>query len=194
MDSDDEAKRLLRAALDRSYNHAWAPHVARAHAALDNDFELLAAAHRELAALTTENVRVGHLCAEGQAHARCRDWDAAERSLRDAMAESPDDPFPVAVLEHVLHEAGRTEAVVALSRERSANESGEALGELSLLLAGATAERNGDLLAARHAYEQALAEAPASPSAALALADVARRQNDADTVARVYSALADMDL
>ena len=194
LDSEEEAKRLLRAALDGSDNHAWAPHVARSDAALDNDFELLAAAHRALAALTSDSARAGHLCAEGQAHARRRDWDAAERSLREAMQESPDDPFPVTLLENVLHEAGRTEAVVELSRERSGRRSGAALGELSLLLAGATAERNGDLLAARHAYEQALADAPSSPSAALALADVARRQNDTATVAEVYSALSEMDL
>jgi len=81
-----------------------------------------------------------------------------------------------------------------LARERSQGEPGAALGELSLLLAGATAERSGNLTAARHAYEQALLEAPGSPSAALALLDVARHQDDVDARVRAYAHLSDADL
>ncbi len=192
--SDEDAKRLLRAALHEEHNGDWAPHVARARAALDADVDLLAEAHRALAARTTGSLRAGHLCAEGQAQARRHDWDAAERAFREAMEIAPDDAFPVAALETMLHEAGRAEAVVALAKERSRKKSGRALGELSLLLAGATAERNGDHVAARHAYEEALAQAPDSPSAVLALADVARRDDDGDTIADLYASLSKMEL
>ena len=103
----------------------------------------------------------------------------------------PNDGYVVSLLDAVLREGGRPDDVVALARERSKADSRTALGELSLLLAGATAERTGNLTAARHAYEQALADAPGSTSAALALLDIARRQSDASATRRAYAALSD---
>jgi tetratricopeptide (TPR) repeat protein len=73
------AEQLLRDALGDTNNRAWAPAVARARAAWTSDAGLLAQAHEEGAQMTSGDRRLGHLCAAGQAHARNRDWDAAER-------------------------------------------------------------------------------------------------------------------
>jgi tetratricopeptide (TPR) repeat protein len=189
-----EAQLLLRDAIADPNNHGWAPQVARAHAAWAGNASLLAQAQETLATLTTGATQLGHLCAAGQAYARNRDWDAAERVLRRALRAAPDDRYVISLLDGVLREGGRPEDVVALARERSRGESSAALGELSLLLAGATAERNGNLTAARHAYEQALLEAPSSPSAALSLLDIARRQNDTHAMLRAYAHLVDCSL
>ena len=189
-----EAQLLLRDGLGDANNHAWAPHLARAQAAWAGNTNLLAQAHESIAGLSTGDAQLGHLCAAGQAYARSRDWEAAERVLRQALRAAPDDGYIVTLLDGVLREGGRPEEVVSLARERSQSESGTALGELSLLLAGATAERSGNLTAAQHAYEQALLEAPGSPSAALALHDVARRQDDTHVRLRAYAQLSDANL
>jgi predicted Zn-dependent protease len=189
--ASQEAQLLLRNSSEDPNNHRWAPHVARAHAAWAGNAGLLAQAHDMLATLTTGDTQLGHLCASGQAYARDRDWDAAERVLRQALRAAPDDRYIISLLDGVLREGGRPEDVVSLARERSRDESSAALGELSLLLAGATAERSGNLTAARHAYEQALLEAPDSLSAALSLLDVARLQDDAHAMLRAYAHLAE---
>ena len=107
---------------------------------------LLAQAHETIAGLTTGDAQLGHLCAAGQAYARSRDWDAAERVLRQALRAAPDDRYIVTLLDGVLREGGRPEDVVSLARERSRSESSAALGELSLLLAGSNrrAQRQSD--------------------------------------------------
>lgn len=192
--ASQDAQLLLRDGLEDPNNHGWAPHVARAQAAWTGNAALLARAHETIAELTTGDVQIGHLCAAGQAHARSRNWDEAERALRQALRAAPDDRYIVTLLDGVLREGGRPEDVVSLARERSKAESGAALGELSLLLAGATAERAGNFTAAQHAYEQALLESPGSLSAALALLDVARRQDDTHTRLRAYAHLADADV
>ena len=189
-----EAELLLRDALEDPNSYTWAPHIARARAAWSGRTDLLAQAHQTIAELTTGDAQLGHLCAAGQAYARSRDWDAAERVLRQALRAAPDDRYVVTLLEGVLREGGRPEDVVSLARERSQGEPSAALGELSLLLAGATAERSGNLTAAQHAYEQALLEAPRSPSAGLALLDVGRRQDDAHARLRAYAHLSESDL
>ena len=188
--ANQEAQLLLRDSLEDPNNRGWAPHVARALAAWAGNAGLLAQAHEKIAELTKGDTQLGHLCAAGQAYARGRDWDAAERVLRLALSVEPDDHYIIALLDGVLREGGRTEDVVSLARERSQGESSAALGELSLLLAGAAAERTGNLAAAGHAYEQALLEAPDSPAAALALLDVARRQGDSQAMVRPYGHLA----
>jgi tetratricopeptide (TPR) repeat protein len=189
-----EAQLLLRDGLGDANNQAWAPHLARAQAAWAGNTSLLAQAHESIAGLSAGDAQLGHLCAAGQAYARSRDWEAAERVLRQALRAAPDDRYIATLLDGVLREGGRPEEVVSLARERSRSESGTALGELSLLLAGATAERSGNLAAAHHAYEQALLEAPGSPSAALALHDVARRQGDTHVRLRAYAQLSDANL
>jgi tetratricopeptide (TPR) repeat protein len=189
--ASQDAQLLLRDSMGNPNNHAWSPHVARARAAWAGNASWLAEAHEAIAGLTKGDTRLGHLCAAGQAYARCRDWDAAERVLRQALRASPDDRYVVSLLDGVLREGGRPEDVVSLARERSGGESSAALGELSLLLAGATAERSGNLNAARHAYEQAVLEAPRSPSAALALLDITRRQDDMNAMVRAYAQVSD---
>lgn len=190
----EDAQLLLRDSIQEADNHTWAPHVARAHAAWAGNTSLLARAHESIAGITSGDPQLGHLCAAGQAYARSRDWDSAERVLRQALGAAPDDRYIVTLLEGVLREGGRPEDVVSLARERSQGEPGAALGELSLLLAGATAERSGNLTAAQHAYEQALLEAPESPSAALAMLDIARRQNDVPARLQAYAHLCDAEL
>jgi hypothetical protein len=186
-----EALLLLRDSVEDPDAQAWAPHLARARAAWERDDEMLARAHEMIAGLTTRDGRLGHLCAAGRAYARNRSWEAAERVLRQALSAAPDDGYIVTLLDGVLREGGQPEEVVSLARQRSRGESSAGLGELSLLLAGAKAERSGNLTAARLAYEQALLEAPRSPSAALALLDIARRQDDAHAVMRAYGHLSD---
>lgn len=194
--SDDDAiqdQNVLRnAALDPS-NRAWAPQVARAWAAWTGNAGLLGEAHEQIANLASGETRLGHLCAAGPAHARAGNWDAAERALRAALTDAPDDEFALSLLDGVLREGGRTEEVVSLARERARTDSKAALGELSLLLAGAAAERSGDPTAARHAYEQALEVAPGSSSAALALLDIARRQRDDEATLRGYLRMSEVD-
>ena len=192
--ASEDAQLLLRNSLEDANNRAWAPQVARAQAAWAGNTSLLAQAHETIADLTTGDAQVGHLCAAGQAYARSRNWEAAERVLRRAMGAAPDDRYVVTLLDGVLREGGRPEDVVSLAREWSRSEPGAALGELSLLLAGATAERRGNLTTARHAYEQALLESPNSPAAALALLDVARREDDARARLRAYAHLSNTDL
>jgi tetratricopeptide (TPR) repeat protein len=193
-EAGQEAELFLRDSIEDPNSYTWAPHVARAHAAWSGRTDLLAEAHEAIADLTAGDTQLGHLCAAGHAYARSRDWSAAERVLRQALSAAPDDRYIVALLEGVLREGGRPEDVVSLARERSQDEPNAALGELSLLLAGATAERSGNLTAAQHAYEQALLEAPGSPSAALALLDVTRRQGDAHARLRAYAHLSESHL
>jgi len=172
----------------------WAPQIARARAAWEGETELLARAHEAIAELSTAEMRLGHLCASGHAYARSRSWEAAERVLREALHAAPDDGYVVSLLDGVLREAGRPEEIVSLAREQSRSASSARLGERSLLLAGATAERAGNPTAARHAYEQALLEAPRSPSAALALLDDARRRGDAQAMCQAYGHLSECAL
>jgi tetratricopeptide (TPR) repeat protein len=189
-----DAQLLLRDGIEDADCRAWAAHVARAQAAWTGNTSLLARAHESIARMNAGDAHVGHLCAAGHAYARSGDWGAAERVLREALGAEPDDRYIVMLLADVLREGGRPEDVVSLARERSQGEPGAALGEVSLLLAGATAERNENLGAAQRAYEQALAEAPESPSAALALLDVARRQDDVGARVRAYALLSNADL
>ena len=192
--ASQEAELLLGDGIEEPNSRTWAPHIARAQAAWSGNTGLLARAHETIAELTAGDAQLGHLCAAGQAYARSRDWDAAERVLRQALRAAPDDRYTVTLLEGVLREGGHPEDVVSLARERSQGEPSAALGEQSLLLAGATAEQNENLTAAQHAYEQALLEAPGSPSAGLALLDVARRQDDAHARLRAYAHLSESDL
>lgn len=193
--SNEEAQRLLAEALLNSNNRCWAPQLARAQAAWSGNNGLLARAHEEIAGVTSEEeARAGHLCAAGQAYARNLDWEAAERVLRRALDAAPDDRYIVSLLDTVLREGGRPDEVVTLARERSQADSSAALGELSLLLAGAAAERGGNLTAARRAYEQALADAPGSLSAALALLDIGRRQDDREQTLRAYEELSQSEV
>lgn len=192
--SIDEKRRALESALDDPLNDAWAPYLGRALGAWENDDGLLASAHDRLAERTEGMTRVGHLCAAGQAHARGHEWDAAEHSLREALTLAPDDPYVIGLLDGILREGGRPEDVVSLSRERSERPATSVLSQLSLLLAGATAERKGNLNAARHAYEQALVQAPGSVSAALALLDLARVRKDDQAALRAYSHLCESEL
>ena len=190
----DEACRALAEALEKPENERWAPFVARVRAAWSRDDDLLIRAHHALATREHGDVRVGHLCAAAQAYARQERWDAAEDTIRRALEEAPDDPYAISMLQGVLRESGRPEAATSLAQERSGSHPGESLDELSLLLAGATAEREGKLAAARHAYELALGSAPDSCSAALALLDVARRQGDGRAAIRAYGVLAESRL
>lgn len=189
-----QARTILREALDDPQCEAWAPHVARARAARSNDGELLALAHEALAAQASPEQEVGHLYAAGHALAGRSDWTAAERTLRAALERAPQDKQVVALLENVLRTAGRPEDVVALAETRSNASSDTRLSESSLLLAGTTAERQGNLTAARHAVQQALRQSPESCSAALALADVARRQGDEDTKLHAYDILRNTEM
>lgn len=193
---NQEARRLLRDAVGEPTHRSWAPFLARVRGALDDDPALLASGHEALAGLTDGSARVGHLCAAGEAHARAGDWSASERVIRQALELAPGDRHVLALLDGVLRESGRTEDVVALAREYNLAlaPTTEASRDLSLLLAGANAERAGNLPAARCAYEQALADTPGSPSAALALAEVARRESDAGARLRAYASLAEGSL
>lgn len=188
---NQEARRLLRDALGEPTHQSWAPFLARVRGALDDDPALLARAHEALAGLTDGSVRIGHLCAAGEAHARAGDWSASEHVIRQASELAPDDRHVLSLLDGVLRESGRTEDVVALAREHPFAPTTEAARHLSLLLAGANAERAGNLSAARSAYEQALADTPGSPSAALALAEVTRGESDAGVRLRAYASLAE---
>jgi uncharacterized protein HemY len=192
--ANQESLQLLHDSVEDPDAQAWAPQVARSRAAWESNAELLARAHEAMADLTTGDLHLEHLCAAGQTYARNRSWEAADRVLRQALHSAPDDRYIVSLLDAVLREAGRTDEVVALARERFLGESAVRLGERSLLLAGAVAERAGDLGAARHAYEQALLEVPQAPAAALALLDIARRQDDAHAIARAYRHLSECAL
>jgi lipopolysaccharide biosynthesis regulator YciM len=188
------ADALLHEALRDESCAAWAPHVARVWAACSNDSAVLALAHEALALQSSAEQRVSHLCAASRAHARQGAWDASEKKLREALETAPNDRGVIAMLEAALREGGRPEDVVALARSRPESSSDAATAEKSLLLAGAAAEREGKLHAAQQAYEEALQHSPESPSAALALADVARRLGDVATQIRAYERLSEGDL
>jgi len=191
---DEEADVLLRDALDDPAQHAWAPHIARVRAAWGRDVDLLAQAHEALSVRSTGEARVAHLCAAAQAQARAQRWDSAEETLRRALEDAPDDDYVHALLQRILRQSGRPEAAVSLVRDRSFSEPKLALDEESLLLAGVTAEREGNLAAARHAYEVAFGSPTATPSSALALLDIARRQKDVGATIRALQALAQSDI
>ncbi len=192
--ADDSANALLSETVSDPAHQHWAPYIARVRGAWTGDLDLLIEAHEALASLSANDVRVGHLCAAAQAYARAGRWDSSEDALRRALEDAPEDEYALTLLQGVLRESGRPEAAVSLERERSESDPAYQLDELSLLLAGATAERGGNVAAARHAYEMALKAFPSSPSAALALLDVARRQSDAGATIRAYDALAQGDL
>ncbi len=187
----DEGRRFLREALDREDADPWVPFVARVRGALDEDADLLARAHEALAELTEGTTRSGHLCAAARAHVQAGRWDEAERTIRLAMEAAPQDEHVVSLLDSVLRGADDPRRVVAAAEERALLDPTSALHELSLLSAGAHAERAGDLGAARRAYEAACRHAPDSTASALALADVGRRQSDAHAAGLAYGRLAE---
>lgn len=193
-EAESDAHAFLQASLADPAHESWAPHVARTRAVWTRDFDLLIQAHETLASVTADDIRVGHLCAAAQAYARAGRWESSEDALRRALDDAPADNYVLSLLQGVLRESGRPEAAVSLARERSRSDPASRLDELSLLLAGATAERDGNFAAARHAYEVALEGSPSSPSAALALLDIARRQGDSGAKIRAYAALAEGDL
>lgn len=188
------ADHLLNDALEQQECEPWAPHLARVRGALGIDPALLARAHEALAELSVGERRTGHLCAAGQAHARKGDWSAAQSAIRQALQTAPDDAYVLSLLDAVLRESGQTDRVLALAAERRSGQAPASTAELSLLLAGATAEHDGKLELAASAYEQALSVSPTSVSAALAVADLARRQFDSDARSRAYAALMTSDL
>ena len=192
--ADEPAQVVLRDAVQNPDSREWAPGLARAHAAWSGNEALLAEAHEALAGATDGESKLGHLSAAGQAHARSGNWSAAERVLRQASAAAPDDDYVLSLLDGVLREGGHPEDVVSLARERVQGPSGTQLGEVSLLLAGAAAERSENLHAAEQAYEQAVLEDPSSPSPALALLDIARRRGDAEATLRAYERLSESNL
>ncbi|MEM7434156.1 MAG: tetratricopeptide repeat protein [Myxococcota bacterium] len=187
---ETSSRAWLQEAIDDPTHERWAPSIARARAACAGDLPLLIRAHEALASTTAGATRVGHLCAAAQAHARQDDWERCEQALERALEESPNDPYALSLMEGVMRESGRPEAAVSLVEKRSSSRPGAPLDELALLLAGASAERSGNLPAARHAYETALKAAPASASAALSLLDIARQQGDRAASVRAYEALA----
>ncbi|MEM8609517.1 MAG: tetratricopeptide repeat protein [Myxococcota bacterium] len=188
--SKAEAEAFLSESVSEPAHQRWAPSIARTHAAWTGNLALLRSAHEALASGTSGEERVGHLCAVAQTHAREQRWEACEEALRRALQEVPDDPYALSLLEGVMRESGRPETAVSLVSKRSKSTPGAALDELALLLAGASAERDGNLPAARHAYEVAMKSAPSSPSAALALLDIARKQDDRGAAIRALGALA----
>jgi tetratricopeptide (TPR) repeat protein len=188
------ADRLLHDFLEHEEHQGWAPHLARVRGALGDDPTLLAQAHEALAELSIGDTRTGHLCAAGEAHARGGDWAAAQRVIRQALRAAPDHPYALALFDGVLRESGETERVLAFATERERAQSSASVRELSLLLAGANAEREGHLDLAQDAYEQASSTSPHSASAALALADVARRRSDSKTRLRAYARLMESGL
>jgi uncharacterized protein HemY len=186
---DERARTLLYDALSDPLNRAWAPHIALVGAEASGDHELLAEAYRALAEGAEGLERACCLREAGRTHAQRGDWHSAERSLRRALHEAPDDADALRLLEGVLREGGHPEAIVALAQSRAGDASSNGLGEQSLLLAGAAAERSGDTDAARSAYEEALRQSEGSPAAALALADLARRMGDESLRRRAYASL-----
>lgn len=186
----DAAGAFLSDAIDDPQHEEWAPYVARVRAALGGDSDLLVRAHERLAASNEGEIRAGHLCAAAHAHARAGRWDESEEALRSALESAPDDPYIESLLSGVLRDSGRPDALAEHQQSRGVSE----LDGPSLLMAGTTAERNQNLPAARHAYELAFEATEASPSAALALLDIARRQGDAPAKARAYFALAEANL
>ena len=178
LDDQERASTLLRQALSDPHGRRWAPSVALVLATADADLELLAEAREALAEASEGEKRAVHLREAGRARALAGDWDAAERVLRAALDEAGDDARSLALLEGVLREGGHPEKVVTLARAQRGTPAEASLGEDSLLLAGATAERSGDLSSARRAYEEALERSANSAAAALALGDVARRMGD----------------
>lgn len=188
------ADRLLEDALEHREHQSWAPHLARVRGALGGNPALLARAHRALAERCAPERRAGHLCAAAEAHARTGDWQAAQSAIGQALEVAPDDRYALSLLDGVLRESGRVDRVLALAAEHRGGDASDSGAELSLLLAGATAEQDAELDLAVDAYEQAASAAPRSVSAALALGDVARRQSDADQRSCAYAALMDSDL
>lgn len=184
----DEAIRLLEDALMDERSSDWAPSLARARAELDQDHGLLGRAHEALARLAESDGSREHRLAAGRAYADAGDWASAERVLREALDDGPHDRQILGALEAVLRQADRPEAIVDLAR------TGGGLESLSLLQAGASAERGHAFEAARNAYLEALDRAPASASAALALASLGRRSKQRDTWMDAYDRLASLEL
>jgi uncharacterized protein HemY len=184
----DEAKRLLEDALLDERHADWAPSLARARAELDQDLGLLGRAHEALAQLATSDGSREHRLAAGQAYADARDWSSAERVLREALEDGPQDRQILGALEAVLRQAGRPDAIVDLVRTGAGPET------LPLLQAGASAERGHALETARDAYLEALGRAPTSASAALALAQLGRRSKQHQTWMDAYDRLASLEL
>jgi len=190
----NESLSVLRRALGDPRNRLWAPHVARARAEAEGHAALLGEAHEALATAARDDCKVEHLLASGSAFAANQQWDDAERVLREALCHEPDDPRVVESLEGILRGAGRPDAIVALARQRARTDGDTTRSERALLRAGTSAECEGDLEAARQAYEQALDRLPQSASAALALADLGRRRKDAGMLLRAYEALSHIEL
>lgn len=193
-DEDETSLVVLRNALHDPRNWSWAPHVARARAAAAGLPSLLAEAHEALSELAKDETKVDHLLAAMAAYATNQQWSDAERTGRVALEHQPDDPRVVQALEDVLRAAGRPEAVVQLARELARRDDDVIRGERSLLKAGVAAERDGDLGAAREAYQQALDRLPGSASAALSIAELSQRRDDAGSLLQAFDTLSCIEL
>ncbi len=194
--SGDEAgaKRALAAAVSSEVTRLWAPGSARLQAAREGDHALLAAAHEALSTATENKERVAHLVAAARAATRADQLEEAVAFLRSALAQSPGDPYAVALFEEILRSQGDARELVSLLSDAADAGSGIADAEFVLLSAGAAAEAAGDLDLAAETYERAMMRSPDALAPLMSLERLASQREDAALLQRALTGMADREV
>lgn len=194
---DDEGfEAALEYALQAPEAAAWAPDVARMHAASRRDFARLARAHQSLARRENNepDVQAAHLCAAARAFACEGHLTSAKEALTEALSVVPGHRYAMALLEEILRASGDSDALVHLLRERAESERAGRIAEATLLLAGAAAESAGDVALARRTYEEAWERDPTASGPLWALHRLAERTRDDALMLEVLEHLAEQEV
>ncbi|MDH5490374.1 MAG: tetratricopeptide repeat protein [Myxococcales bacterium] len=189
---------VARRALGDEAAEPFAPELGRLLGARARDYELLAQAHRALAARAGDDATIAaHLCAAARALWRAEPEGSLEAPLgllREALERVPGHRYATALLEETLRARGEAEEVVALLKARAEAQEGAEAAELSLLLAAAAAEASGDREGAAKTYEEAADHDPTSMAPLWGLRRLAKKSAQPDLLLRALEALSQREL
>ncbi len=126
------------------------------HHAGATSWEQLASLHERLATeAEAEEVGAAHWLAAARSWLLAEYPEAAERAAREALARAPEHPYAAALLEAMLRRQGRADDLAEWLRGQGGSQAREAL-----VVAAATASRNGDVPRAMELLREAATDAP----------------------------------
>jgi predicted Zn-dependent protease len=197
---------VLEEALATRACAAWAPDIARMHAASTGDLALLARAHRQLAARARDpDTAAAHLCAAARARVRqasqsgppdaaAPDLEEARALLEEALHRVPGHRYAVALLEEVYRARGDVDAAVKLLRDAAEADRAGKAALVQLLVAGAAAEAAGDHALAIRTYEEAAERDPTAFGPLLALRRIAEARGDDALLGKALERLSELEV
>ncbi|MCA9603656.1 MAG: hypothetical protein KC417_16605, partial [Myxococcales bacterium] len=185
--ADDSLSRSLESA----ESAAWAAEEARVRAIESDDGALRVKAHRRLASDAKDPaVRTAHLATAARAAALADDAQTAISLLREALETAGSHPYLSNLLAVLLERQGDSAEAVRVLRNAAPASASAADTEHTLLRAARTAERAGQLEAARASYRDCVGAHPGSVGASWMLGRFAERTHDGDAALLAHESLA----